>query len=164
MSPNDEPRHWQAVTRLHKSCYFAQNLGPFVIPTPTRHALASPKKHARGESSPAKGETKSDGSVNGVGRVMQLDEAMQIEDMEPKTPSSCGSSTQGSPSSVSSSSSRRGRQVSVCPKKHAYNAADESQHIVTDTTATSEQAAHARSHSEYLPNIPQTLYASCRPI
>ncbi|OSX60999.1 hypothetical protein POSPLADRAFT_1047308 [Postia placenta MAD-698-R-SB12] len=72
--------------------------------------ITSPKKHARGESSPAKGETKSDGSVNGVGRVMQLDEAMQIEDMEPKTPSSCGSSTQGSPSSVSSSSSRRGRQ------------------------------------------------------
>lgn len=44
---------------------------------------------------------------------MQLDEAMQIEDMEPKTPSSCGSSTQGSPSSVSSSSSRRGRQSPI---------------------------------------------------
>lgn len=133
-----------------------------MIPTPTRHALASPKKHAGGESSPAKGGTKSDGSVNGVERVMQLDEAMQIND--PKTPSSCGSSTQGSPPSVSSSSSRRGRQVSVCLKKHAYNAADDSQHIVTDTIATSEQAAHARSHSEYLPDIPQTLHGSCCPI
>ena len=106
-SPNDEPAHWLAVLELHRTRYFAAELGPFVVPPPKKRAPPSwvPR-------SPEKDKDK------GKGRAVDVPatpgKSKGVGDVEPRTPSTSGmASTDGSPASRASSSSRQSlKQVS----------------------------------------------------
>ena len=90
-SPNDEPAHWLTVLQLHRTRYFATELGPFVVPPPKKRAPPSwlPR-------SPEKDK--------GKGRAVDVPATPArpegVRDVEPRTPSTSGmASTDGSPAS-----------------------------------------------------------------
>ncbi|TFY62684.1 hypothetical protein EVJ58_g3709 [Rhodofomes roseus] len=100
-SPNDEPKHWLAVLELHRTRYFADHLGPFVVPPLKRREQSawiprSPEKDkgkARATDVPI---SPSKSNETGLGAI------------EPQTPSSSGmTSTDGSPALASSRLSNR---------------------------------------------------------
>ncbi|KZT65285.1 hypothetical protein DAEQUDRAFT_814359 [Daedalea quercina L-15889] len=112
LSPNDEPNHWTSVLELHRTRYFAENLGPFVVPPQKRRAPPSwiPKSPEKG-----KGKAKATDTSTVPGKSDEAGTGF----IEPQTPSSVGSvSTDGSPASAASLSSRHSRRQSPVRLRH----------------------------------------------
>ncbi|KAH9919815.1 uncharacterized protein B0H18DRAFT_957326 [Fomitopsis serialis] len=100
-SPNDEPNHWIAVLELHRTRYFAEHLGPFVVPPLKKRAQPAwiPKSPEK-----AKGKARATDTSISPGKSVRMDTGA----VEPHTPSSSGlASTDGSPVSSSSRHSLR---------------------------------------------------------
>lgn len=148
-SPNDEPNHWIAVLELHRTRYFAEHLGPFVVPPLKKRAQPAwiPKSPEKD-----KGKARATDTSISPGKSVRMDTGV----IEPQTPSSSGlASTDGSP--VSSSSRHSLRQVcrsggTVLMHGSSLPAS------VSSSSSTSNEAAQARTDCQYLPHLPQALH------